>query len=265
LLAMVARERGWKVEADLNNDIVGNTEGTDGRRESRYVRVFSEGTKSVETPEEANLRRYYGGEVDSPARSLARYMSDLASSYLTPFGVRMMYRTDRFGRGGDQVPVLAAGYPAVRVTEAIENYHRQHQDVREEGGVRYGDVLSGVDLSYLAQVTRLDAITLAALAKAPAPPTQVKAEGAVSSNTTLSWASVPGASSYRVWWRDTTAPQWSEQRDAGSATTLVLEHVVIDDWFFGVQAISKDGWSSPVVFPGVAGDFVSAHPAPPHE
>ena len=258
LLASYATEHGWRVEADLNNDIVGNTEGLNGVRDATHVRVFSEGTKAVETPEQANRRRYNGGEVDSPSRQLARYMDRLAQRYVKGLDVRMVYRTDRFSRGGDQVPVLEAGFPGVRVTEAAENYRRQHQDVRVEGGISYGDVLSGVDFPYLAQVTRLNAVTLAALASAPAPPQEVKISGAVSDDTTVSWAPSAGAAGYRVWWRDTTEPQWRFSRWAGPATSIGLKDVVIDDWFFGVSAVSADGFESPAVFPGPAGSFVSS-------
>jgi Zn-dependent M28 family amino/carboxypeptidase len=257
LLAQTAKEKGWKVEADLNNDIVGNTHGIGGAVDRTHVRVFSEGTKAVETPEQANIRRYNGGEVDSPSRNLARFMDGLADRYLTGLDVTMVYRTDRFGRGGDQVPVLEAGYPAVRVTEAAENYDRQHQTVRTENGRVYGDVVEGVDFPYLAQVARLNAVTLAALASAPAPPSGVKIEGAVSADTKVSWAAVPGATGYRVWWRGTTEPQWSHERAVRAETSTVLTNVVIDDWFFGVSSISADGWESPVVFPGAAGSFES--------
>lgn len=255
LLAEYAKAHGWKIEADLNNDIIGNSHGGDGVVDNTHVRIFSEGTRSQETAAEAERRRYNGGEVDSPSRNLARFLAPLAEKYLTNFHVRMIYRTDRFGRGGDQVPVLAAGYPAVRVTEAAENYTRQHQDLRSENGIAYGDVLSGVDFDYLAQVTRLNVVALAALAMAPAPPANVTIEGAVSWDTTLKWAAVPGAAGYRVWWRDTTAPQWQDSRDAGSATSLTLKDVNIDNWFFGVSSVSADGYESPVVFPGPAGAF----------
>jgi hypothetical protein len=257
VLADYARAQGWRVEADLNNDIVGNTHGSSGVIDRTHVRVFSEGTKATETPEQANRRRYNGGELDSPSRNLARYIDGLASRYLPGFSVRMVYRTDRYSRGGDQVRMLEAGYPAVRVTEAAENYTRQHQDVRTEGAIAYGDVIGGVDFPYLAQVTRLNAIALASLASAPAPPDEVKIEGAVKPDTTVSWTPSPGAIGYRVWWRDTTAPRWDHSRPAGDATSLSLRGVVIDDWFFGVSAASKDGWESPVEFPGPAGAFVT--------
>ncbi len=261
LLAKTAQAQGWKVEADLNNDIIGNTHGQSGVIDSDHVRVFSEGTKATETPAEGDRRRYNGGEVDSPSRNLARFMDGLAARYLTHLEVRMVYRTDRYSRGGDQVRMLEAGYPAVRVTEAAENYTRQHQDVRTEGGVAYGDVIEGVDFPYLAQVARLNAITLAALASAPAPPDQVTIEGAVSPDTTVSWTPSPGAAGYRVWRRDTTQPLWGDSRWAGPATAYVLKGVVIDDWFFGVSAVSADGYESPVEFPGPAGAFFS--PPPP--
>jgi Zn-dependent M28 family amino/carboxypeptidase len=264
VLADYARAQGWRVEAVLNNDIVGNTEGIGGTRNNTQVRVFSEGTRAVETQEEANRRRYNGGEVDSPSRNLARFMDRIADEYLTNFDVTMVYRTDRFGRGGDQVRMLEAGYPSVRVTEAAENYHRQHQDLRRENGIRYGDTIDGVDFPYLAQVARLNIVSMAALANAPAPPSGVTINGAVSANTTVSWRAVEGAGGYRIWWRSTTDAQWRSVRNApADATSLVLQNVVIDDWFFGVSAVSADGYESPVVYPGVAGAFFREPAAAP--
>lgn len=262
ILADYAKAQGWRVEADLNNDIIGNIRGEDGVVDKTHVRVFSEGTKAVETQRQAERRRYSGGEVDSPSRNLARYMADLSDRYLDNFTVRMIYRTDRYGRGGDQSPLLEAGYPAVRVTEAHENYTRQHQDLRQENGIAYGDTLDGVDFDYLAQVTRLNAVTLAALAWAPAPPSGVTVDGALKHDTTLGWQPVAGAAGYRVWWRDTTAPMWQHSRWAGSGNPYTLANVVVDDWFFGVSAVSADGYASPVVYPGPAGAFAFV-PDPP--
>ena len=261
VLADYAVAHGWQVEAQLNNDIVGNSQGQNGVVDNTTVRVFSEGTKSNETPAQANYRRYHGGEVDSPSRNLARYIDRLATGYLPDFRVRMVYRTDRYGRGGDQVPFLEAGYPAVRVTEAHENYTRQHQDLRKEGGIDYGDTIDGVDFRYLARVTALNAITMVSLSRAPAPPTQVEIKGALATDTTVSWHKVPGAAGYRVHWRDTTAPQWQYARAVGDIDQAVLTDVVVDDWFFGVSAVSADGYESPVVFPGFAGSF-DRSPAP---
>ncbi|WEN15293.1 M20/M25/M40 family metallo-hydrolase [Rhodanobacter sp. AS-Z3] len=260
VLADYAVAQGWQVEAELNNDIVGNSRGQNGVRDNTVVRVFSEGTKSNETPAQANYRRYHGGEVDSPSRNLARMMASLADQYLPDFRVRMVYRTDRYARGGDQVPFLEAGFPAVRVTEPHEDYTRQHQDLRTgttalDRDVHYGDTIDGIDFRYLARVVALNSVTMAALSRAPAPPTGVDSEGALATDTTLRWNKVPGAAGYRVHWRDTTAPQWQYARAVGDVDQAVLKDVVIDDWYFGVSALSADGYESPVVFPGFAGSF----------
>ncbi len=266
VLADTATAKHWRVEADLNNDIVGNSEGINGVRETNRVRVFSEGTRTIETPAEADKRRYNGGEVDSPSRQLARFMAGLADRYMGNFRVTMVYRTDRFSRGGDQNEMLKAGFPAVRVTEANENYTRQHQDLRTENGIRYGDVIEGVDFAYLANVTRLNVISLAALASAPAPATGVDIYGAVSADTTVRWTPAADAAGYRVWWRNTTDPQWRYSRDVSAAEAragqTVLKDVNIDDLFFGVSAIGADGWEAPVVFPGAAGSWARPVEAP---
>jgi Zn-dependent M28 family amino/carboxypeptidase len=264
ILADYAQAQGWRVEANLNNDIVGNSEGQSGVRDTTRVRVFSEGTKTVETAAQAERRRYNGGELDSSSRNLARFVDGIADRYLANFDVEMIYRTDRYGRGGDQVEMLRHGFPAVRISEGAENYDRQHQDLRTEDGVVYGDTIDGVDFGYLGQVARLNIVSMAALANAPASPLGVIIEGAVKPDTTIKWQAVPGAAGYRVWWRSTTAPQWTHSRWAGAATELVLRDIVIDDWFFGVSAVSDDGYESPVVFPGPAGSFVSVgDPAAP--
>ncbi len=262
VLADYAVKQGWRVEADLNNDIVGNTGSLRGARIDTRVRVFSEGTRTTETAAEADKRRYNGGEVDSPSRNLARFMDGLADRYIPDLDVMMVYRTDRYGRGGDQNEMLKAGFPAVRVTEAVENYNRQHQDVRTEGGIQYGDLIEGVDFPYLAKVTRLNVVTLAALAMAPAPPEGVDIAGAVSPDTTVKWTPAADAADYRAWWRETTAPQWTQSRRVGVSGEAKLANVNIDDWLFGLSAISADGWESPVVFPGPAGSFKRAPPQP---
>jgi len=260
VIADYARQQGWRVEADLNNDIIGDTTGQSGVVDNTHIRVFSEGTKAVETDKQAAARRYNGGEVDSPSRNLARYIDDLASRYLTHFSAVMVYRTDRYSRGGDQVPFLENGYPAVRFTEAVENYTREHQDVREEKGVRYGDRIDALDFPYLAQVTRLNAITMASLAWAPPPPEGVAIDGAVGVDTGLKWQAAPGAAAYRVCWRDTIAPRWEHSRLVPEGTATRLKGIIVDDWLFGVASVSADGFVSPVEFPGAAGSFTS--PAP---
>lgn len=262
ILADYARAQGWRVEAQLNNDIIGNTRGSNGEANSSQVRVFSEGVRANETPEQAAARASTGGELDSPSRNLARFIDKLADD-LGIIDVEMIYRTDRFGRGGDQIPMLEAGYPAVRVTEMLENYSRQHQTVREEDGVAYGDVIAGVDFDYLAKVVKLNIAALAALAWAPAPPDRVRLAGAVKPDTTVTWNRVAGAAAYEVWRRPTTAAQWTvSHRVGGDQSRLVLPGVIIDNWFFGVAAVSSDGFSSPVEFPGPIGAFL---PPPPEE
>ncbi len=260
ILANYAKAQGWEVLAVLNNDIVGNSRGLAGTVEDR-VRVFSEGVRSSESEAQGNARRSVGGEVDSPSRSLARYVDTIAQQQQPNFDVAMIYRRDRFGRGGDQVPMVEAGFPAVRVTEFSENYTRQHQDLRTENGVVYGDTIDGVDFPYLARVTRLNAMAMASLASAPRPPLEVTVDGAVSANTKVTWTASPGAASYIIWWRDTTSPVWQHsQTVAGSETTATLTNIVIDNWFFGVQAVSADGYASPIQFAGVVGAFF---PPPP--
>jgi Zn-dependent M28 family amino/carboxypeptidase len=257
ILADYAKKQGWEVLAVLNNDIVGNSHGMAAHIDDR-VRVFSEGVRSNESETIAAARRSVGGEVDAPSRNLARYVDAIAQAHMPSFDVSMVYRRDRFSRGGDQVPMVEAGFPAVRVTEAAEHYHRQHQDLRTENSIVYGDTIDGVDFPYLARVTKLNAMTMAALASAPRPPREVKIDGAVSANTTVTWTASEGAAGYIVWWRDTTSPVWQHSKVvAAGKTSTVLEAVVIDDWFFGVQAVSPDGYASPVQFAGVVGAFFS--------
>jgi Zn-dependent M28 family amino/carboxypeptidase len=264
ILAAYAKAQGWQVEAVLNNDIVGASEGMDGMTDTKTVRVFSEGVRAVETPKMAAARRSNGGELDSPSRNLARYIADIAETNLKDFRVRMIYRKDRYGRSGDHVPFQDLGFPAVRVTEGVENYTRQHQNLRTENGVVYGDTIEHVDFAYLANVTRVNAMTMASLASAPATPHDVAVKGALSPDTLVSWEAVPNANHYVVWWRDTTSPTWQHSKVvAGSATSVKLEKTVIDDWFFGVSAVSADGFASPVVFAGLVGDFSVPQQSPP--
>lgn len=261
IIAQYAADHHWQVEADLNNDIVGNPHGQDGLTDDTSVRVFSEGTRALETPQEAAERRYHGGEIDSPSRNVARYMRELGEEYVPNWHVMLVYRTDRYGRGGDHTAFNALGYPAVRVTESHEDFTHQHQDVRTEGGVHYGDVLSGVDFPYLARVTAMNAVTLAAMAWAPAPPAGVAIasdpapglSGGV--DTVFDWKSVAGAGGYRVHWRLTDDPRWSQGRWVGPVQHYLLKDVSIDDYFFGVASVSADGFESPVEFPGPAGAF----------
>ncbi len=259
LLAEEAKKRGWKIMAVLNNDMIGNIHGLDGIIDNTTARVFSEGTRATETEEEATLRRFRGGEVDSASRNLARYIHHLGNKYVENLNVMMIYRLDRFKRGGHHRPFNDAGFPGVRIMEAHENYTRQHQDLRTEDGIKYGDVIEGVNFPYAAKLTALNLISMASMAWAPAPPMAVKLTGAVTKDTNLSWKQpeqdkTPLAG-YRIYWRETTSPVWQHSRWVGKVDKFTLKNIIIDNFFFGVAAVSKDGFESPVVFPGAAGAF----------
>lgn len=261
-MARVARAEGWRIEAVLNNDMIGNIQGQNGVADNRVARVFSEGIRADETDRMAQVRRFTGGEVDSPSRNLARYVDEMADLYIPNLDIMMIYRLDRFGRGGHHRPFNDAGYPAVRIMEANEDYRRQHQDIRVEDGVEYGDVVDEVEFDFAAKLTALNAVTLAGLAWAPPPPTGVEIEGAVRPSTTLRWEPVdetlvPDLAGYRVYWRLTDQPQWQWSEFTPDAE-LTLENVVIDNYIFGVASVSAGGFESPVVFPGPIGDFAPA-------
>ncbi|MGK6353852.1 M28 family metallopeptidase [Sphingomonas sp. DT-207] len=253
LLAETARERGWVVTAVLNNDIVGNTVGQDGTRVTDRVRVFSEGIRAVETVEQQLVRRGNGGEDDGPSRALARAIDQVGEGIPGGLDVFVDRRPDRFGRGGDHEPFLKLGYPAVRFSVGIENYHQQHQDLRTEGGIEYGDTIDKMDFPYLAKVTAINVATITRLAAAPAAPTEVGLRGALGSDTTVTWPAVPGAAGYRIHWRRNDKMAWTDHRDvpAGSTET-VLKGVIVDDYFVGVSALSASGAESIVTFGGRA-------------
>ena len=260
IVAEHAKENDWRIKAVLNNDMIGNISGVDGVIDNSTARVFSEGVRFVETPEEARIRRFTGGEVDSPSRNLARFVDQMADRYIPNLNMMMIYRLDRFGRGGHHRPFNEAGFPGVRIMETHENYNRQHQDLRTENGIEYGDVLEGVDFDYARKLTALNAVSLAMMAAAPPIPAGVEIEGAVQPSATLKWKKAEGRAArnlagYRVHWRLTDAPQWQWSRDVGKVDEYTLDGIVIDNFYFGVSAIAKDGSETPVVFPGPAGSF----------
>ncbi len=255
ILAQHAIDEGWNIDAVINNDMIGNITGVNGVTNNTTARVFSEGTRYVETGQEARQRRIQGGEVDSASRNIARYVDEMADRYIPNLDIMMVYRLDRFGRGGHHRPFNEAGFPAVRIMETNENYTQQHQDIRIEDGIAYGDTIEHVNFDYAAKLTSLNAVVLAGMAKAPAPPANVEIRGAVRPSTTLGWDKILGAASYRVHWRLTTSPTWDYSRAVGDVDSFTLENVVIDNYFFGVSSVAEDGSQSPVVFPGPAGSF----------
>ncbi|MFC1519150.1 M28 family peptidase [Pseudomonadota bacterium] len=257
VLINYAKKHDWQIQAVLNNDMIGNIAGINGVINNSTVRVFSEGVRIAETTEEAKQRYFSGGENDSASRNLARKIKSLVDQYMTNLDVMLVYRLDRFGRGGHHLPFNKAGYPAVRVMEANEHYDRQHQDIRTENAIEYGDVLAGVDFDFNAKLTALNAISLASMAWAPAPPKGVNIEGIMQPDTKLQWQPQPNKNilGYRVYWRSTTESEWSHSRYVGNVNEFIMKNMVIDNYVYGVASVGDNGNTSPVVFPGAAGAF----------
>ena len=250
-MAEIAVEEGWDIVGVLNNDMIGNIEGINGVIENNTFRVFSQPFPVTATEEEIRSYRTFGGEVDGPSRQLARYVDRLTDMYFTNLEAKMIYRLDRFGRGGHHRPFNDAGFAAVRIMETNEQYERQHQDLRVEDGIAYGDVIEGVDFDFASRLTAVNAVTLASLAWAPPTPANVAIGGAVRPTTRLRWDAVdhPDLAGYKIYWRDTTAPQWQHSRFVGDVTEFALEGMVIDNYLFGVAAVSTEGHESLVAFP----------------
>jgi Zn-dependent M28 family amino/carboxypeptidase len=266
VLANYAKAQGCNDVTDINNDIIGNTCSSDGMCDSTHARVLSEGPRSQGQEELAAKTHSLGGENDAPSRNISRFLDSLADRLNIGLDLRQIWRTDRFGRGGDHIPFLELGYPAARLNVAIENYDWQHQDLRTENGKRYGDTIDHVDFPYLAKMTKLNVAALAAIASAPPPP-EPKVEGAVSTDTTITWTPVPSASAYMIRWRRMDANEWQESRrvpasQCAAECKVVLPHIRVDDWIFGVASLSKDGFESPVAS-AVPGGAFKPYVAPP--
>ncbi|MDT0551716.1 M28 family metallopeptidase [Urechidicola vernalis] len=251
ILAEHAKKNNWNIIGVLNNDMIGNIHGIDGVIDNTSFRVFSEAISMDATDRQKAMMRYYGGEVDGPSRQLARYIDTLTDAYMTNLDAIMIYRLDRFGRGGHHRPFNDAGFTGVRIMETHENYNRQHQDIRTENGIAYGDVIEGVDFDYASKLTAVNCLTLAALAMAPVAPQNVKIAGAVQPSTRLKWDASTDANivGYKVYWRNTTSAQWEYSRFVGNINDFTLENIVIDNFLFGVASIGKNGAESLVAFP----------------
>jgi hypothetical protein len=247
-LAAYAKEKGWEIIGIFNNDMIGNIKGLDGYVSNRDFRIFSEPVPPTETEKERQARRFYGGEVDGISRQLARYVHGNVEKYMPEMNPMMIYRLDRFGRGGHHRPFNDLGYAGIRIMEAHENYTQQHQDVRTENGINYGDVLEHVNFSYAAKLTAVNAINLASIAWAPPAPETVEIGGIVEASAKLKWSAVDGAVGYKIYWRDTTSPTWDHSRYL-TETEMTLEGVVIDNFFFGISAVGANGHESVVRFP----------------
>lgn len=249
-LAEYAQKNNWEIIGIFNNDMIGNIEGVDGVIDNRTFRIFSEPVPPTETEEERNKRRFYGGEVDGISRQLARYVHKTTQTYMPEMNPMMIYRLDRFGRGGHHRPFNDLGYTGIRIMEAHENYNRQHQNIRTENGINYGDVVEGVNFEYAAKLTSVNAINLASLAWAPKPPKKVEIGGIMEPSTKFRWDKAEGdIIGYKIYWRDTTSPQWQHSRFVGDVNEFTLNGIVIDNFFFGVASVGKNGFESMVVFP----------------
>jgi hypothetical protein len=247
-----AKQKKWNIEAMFTNDIVGNTLGGNGVRDRRTLRVFSEGVPTNETEAEANTRRGVGGENDSTSRQLARFIKEVGTAYVPVMNVMMVYRRDRYLRGGDHIPFLERGFPAVRFTEPNEEYTHQHQNVRIENGIQYGDLPEFVDFAYVAQVARVNAAALSTLALAPAAPKNVGiVTKRLTNDTDLQWDAnkEPDLAGYEIVWRETTSPVWTNARNVGNVTSYTVKGMSKDNYFFGIRAVDRDGNRSPVSFP----------------
>lgn len=251
LLADTAKARGWNVSAMLNNDIVGNTLGFNGSVVDDRVRVFSEGIRISENETDNLSRRGSGGEDDGPSRALMRAIKAIGAKNgdlnLEVFGVR---RPDRFRRGGDHLPALRLGFPAIRFTVGVENYRYQHQDLRTEDGIVYGDTVDRMDFDYLRRVTALNIATIQQLGNAPTAPQSASLAGAVSSDTTVSWTPVKGVDQYRVYYRRNDSRDWQGSRLVKGDSAKFTD-MIVDDMFFGVASVSPDGHESIVTFAGL--------------
>ncbi len=290
VIANYAKAQGWNVIANLNNDIVGNSCSSDGVCNSTHIRIFSEGPRWQGHEELAAQQRSMGGENDAPGRNISRYLDKLADRLKIGLDVRQIWRNDRFGRGGDHTEFLNLGFPAVRFTVAVENYNWQHQDIRTENGIQYGDTIDHMDFAYLAKVAKLNIAALAGFASAPPPP-EPKVEGAVSTDTTISWPAVRSAVCYTA--SGGGGPTRAIGRYRGSSTAqivadvvslnirsstlisstarspassfrckMVLPHIRVDDWVFGVSSVSRNGFESAVAS-AVPGGAFNPYIAPP--
>ena len=240
---------GTNIIRIMNNDMIGNIKGVDGVIDNRTFRIFSESVPQTETEEQRINRRKYGGEVDGISRQLARYIHKNVKTYMPEMNPMMVYRLDRFGRGGHHRPFNDVGFAGIRIMEAHENYTQQHQDIRVEDGISYGDTFEHVNFPYAKKLTAVNAINLASLASAPPPPKNLEIGGIVKPSVKFKWEKVDGATGYKIYWRDTTSPTWDNSRYVGDVTEFTLEGIVIDNFFFGVATVGEDGHESMVVFP----------------
>lgn len=250
-LANQMKAAGADIQGMFSNDIIGSSTADDGTRDPHNVRLFAEGVPTSETPLQAAHRQLVGGESDSASRQLARFVTNVASNDATDMNVRIIYRRDRYDRGSDHIPFLQNGYPAGRLTEPRENFAHQHQDVRVENGVQFGDLIEFMDFDFLHRVVKVNATTLWSLANGPGTPKNVLIDDAVLTNTsTLHWDATgdPDIAGYEIVWRECTEPDWTHAIPVGNVTTTTVP-LIKDNTFIAVRAMNTAGMRSPVAFP----------------
>lgn len=250
-LAEYAMKKDWDIIGILNNDMIGNIKGVDGVIDNRTFRIFSEPVPANEKENQRQSRRFYGGEVDGISRQLARYIFKNVNEFMPEMNPLLIYRLDRFGRGGHHRPFNDIGYAGVRIMEAHENYIMQHNDIRIENGIAYGDVIEGVNFEYAKKLTAVNAINLASIGWSPPALKKLSIGGIVQASVKFKWKKIENSkiAGYKIYWRDTTSPTWDYSKYVGDVSEAVLEGIVIDNFFFGVSTVGKNGFESPIVFP----------------
>ena len=250
-LAEYAKKNNWDIIGILNNDMIGNIEGVNGVIDNKSFRIFSEPVPANESDRKRYMRRFYGGEVDGNSRQLARFIYNSTKKYLPDLNPDLIYRLDRFGRGGHHRPFNELGFAGVRIMETNENYNRQHQDIRIENNVAYGDVIEGVDFEYTKKLTAVNAINLALIGWSPPPPKNLKIGGIVEPSVKFKWDKSLDNDiiGYKIYWRKTSAANWEFSKTIKNINEYTLNNIIIDNFLFGLVTINKGGFESIYEFP----------------
>ena len=250
-LAEYAKKNNWDIIGILNNDMIGNIEGVSGVIDNKSFRIFSEPVPANESDRQRYMRRFYGGEVDGNSRQLARFIYNSTKKYLPDLNPDLVYRLDRFGRGGHHRPFNDLGFAGVRIMESNENYNRQHQDIRTEKNIDYGDVISGVNFEYAKKLTAVNAVNLALLGWSPPPPKNLKIGGIVEPSVKFKWnySNNQDIIGYKIYWRTTSAPNWEFSKVINKKNEYTLEGIIIDNFLFSVVSINSKGFESIYEFP----------------
>ena len=250
-LAEYAKKNNWDIIGILNNDMIGNIEGVNGVIDNKSFRIFSEPVPANESDRQRYMRRFYGGEVDGNSRQLARFIYNSTKKYLPDLNPDLVYRLDRFGRGGHHRPFNDLGFAGVRIMESNENYNRQHQDIRTENNIDYGDVISGVNFEYAKKLTAVNAVNLALLGWSPPPPKNLKIGGIVEPSVKFKWdySDNQDIIGYKIYWRTTSAPNWEFSKVINKKNEYTLDGIIIDNFLFSVVSINSKGFESIYEFP----------------